>query len=229
MGLQQICEEVVSETEEALACVLIDLCTGLTLASAQRPDTGLDEADLATALRAGVELFRGKLIDRFARSLPTSRTAAGGFVHEAQITTALGYQFMATVPGWDDGVVVVFTEKDLTLGLGWIAVHQARERFAESPPGMASSPLPLEDEAFASNPGQPVQPVLDPTPIPPPREDTSEPSIPNPLAARNRDGKLPETGGSASEPDEPRQEKRRTLAGPRAKMFRARPPKKKNS
>ena len=33
MGFQKICEDVVVETEGALGCILIDLTTGLTLAS----------------------------------------------------------------------------------------------------------------------------------------------------------------------------------------------------
>ena len=173
MGFQEICEDVVKEAEGALGCLLMDLRTGLTLASAQRPGAALDEAEIKSVLRSGEDMFRGKLIDQYARLLPSNRRSAAGFVREVQITTAYTYQFMAAIPGWDNGVVFLITEKDLSLGLGWMTVHRAQELFAESrrsaPQGERGSIAdPARDQmppgGYESAPHAPRQSA---TPVPP--------------------------------------------------------------
>lgn len=132
MGFQKICEDVVVETEGALGCILIDLTTGLTLASAQRAGSMLDGAEIKTILRSCEDLFVGKLVNRFVASLSNHRAAAAGFVREVQITRAYNCQFMAALPGWDDGVVILITERTLNLGFAWMAVHQVQEQLAEA-------------------------------------------------------------------------------------------------
>ena len=275
MALQDICEDVVQDTEGALGCLVVDLHTGLALACAHPPGDQLDEAEINTALRSSVDLFRGKLIDRFMRSLPSNRASASGFVHEVQITTASSYQFMAAIPGWDHGAVILFAEKDLTLGLGWMAVHQAQERFAEFRPGTVGTgaepvpkaipnqsahgerdfisqaprpaapippmpsmpvqaPLPPQSETPAASlaasnqtpgtpmPERPAKPAVDPTPVPPPSEVPAAEPIPNPLVARQRQAKPPDTVESSLKPDAQPEAKDRSSSGSRKKRFRSR-------
>ncbi len=132
MGFQQVCENAVVENDGALGCVLIDLRTGLTLASAQRRGAELDGAEVKTILRSCEELFCGKLIEQFVATLATGRASASGFVREVQITKTFHYQFMAALPGWDDAVMILITEKTLNLGLAWMVVHQTQARLAEA-------------------------------------------------------------------------------------------------
>ena len=127
---------------------MVDLQTGFTLASAQRPGASLDEDRVKAVLQSGENLFRGKLIQQFVQSLPIDRTSAGGFVREVHITRAYTYQFMAAMPGWESGVLILVTEKTLSLGMGWMAVHQAlaqlvnvRRETAHEPPLPPPEPL----------------------------------------------------------------------------------------
>ena len=171
MGFQQVCEDVVRETEGALGCLLIDLGTGLTLAKAERPGAALDDTEIMAVTHASGEMFRGTLIDQFVRSLPNDRTSSSGFVREVQVTTAFTYQFMVAMPSWDDGIAILITEKTLSLGLGWMAAHQARERLAAARRGAArearssAADSPAEPAALATRdtgvhtPGQRAMPV----------------------------------------------------------------------
>ncbi len=191
MDLQQICESVITETEAVLNCLVFDLDGGRTLASAGRAGSALAQSDIDAALITGKELFRGKYVEQFVQSLATGLIATRGFVREVQITNAHNYQFMAAVPGRDDAVLVVFTEKTLTLGLGWMAVHQTQDLLAES---LGVEPR-VHDEQTGSGqapaaPEPPTEAAVDPKPVPPPSEEAEPEPLPNPLAkrwtARNR-------------------------------------------
>ena len=61
MGFQDICEDVVRETEDVLGCLVIDISTGLAVASAQRSGMVLDTAEIALALRSGEAMFQRRL------------------------------------------------------------------------------------------------------------------------------------------------------------------------
>lgn len=204
MDLQRICEGVIEETEAVLGCLVFDLDTGLTLASAHRSENALGDAEVEHALRTGAELFRGRFVDQFVQSLATGLISSRGFVREAQVTTAQGYQFMAALPGGDNTVLVLFSEKKLTLGLGWMAVHRAQELLAESQgagsevggPALGELPQPL------SSPESQPDAAVDPKPIPPPSEEASAAPLPNPLARRHRRGGAVEDGNSSSGNDE---------------------------
>ena len=130
MALQQICEDVVVDTEGALGCLLLDVNTGLVLALAHRPVNMLNDGDVERVVLAGESLFHGSLMARFAASLGTGGTGPG--VREVQITRAYTHEFMTAMPGWDDGILVLVTERTLSIGIGWMVVHQARARLAEA-------------------------------------------------------------------------------------------------
>ena len=130
MALQQICEDVVVDTEGALGCVLLDLNTGLVLALARRPGHVLDDVEVEKIVVASDNLFRGNLMEQFTAALGTG--TANRAVRETQITKAYSYEFMTAMPGWEGGVLVFITERTLSIGLGWMVVHQTRGRLAEA-------------------------------------------------------------------------------------------------
>ena len=176
---------MITETEAVLNCLVFDLDGDRTLASAGRAGSALAQSDIDAALITGKELFRGKYVDQFVQSLATGLIATRGFVREVQITNAHNYQFMAAVPGRDDAVLVVFTEKTLTLGLGWMAVHQTQDLLAESLGVEPSAPDGQTDSGQAP-PVQapPSEAAVDPKPVPPPSEEAEPEPLPNPLARR---------------------------------------------
>ncbi|MCY4565961.1 MAG: hypothetical protein OXE40_15950 [Gammaproteobacteria bacterium] len=200
MNLQEICDRVITENEAVLNCLVFDLHTDQTLASASRPGSPLQATDMDAALGTGKELFRGRYVDQFVQSLATGLITTRGFVREVQVTNAHNYQFMAAIPGSDDAVLVLCTDKTLTLGLGWMAVHQAQDLLAES---LGVAPR-VHGEHTAPDtappaPEPPSEAALDPKPVPPPTEEATPEPLPNPLARRRRNTGAAKSAQSPSE------------------------------
>ena len=217
MGFQQICESAVVENDGALGCVLIDLRTGLTLASAQRRGAELDGAEVKTILRSCEDLFCGKLISQFVAALDTDRPSVSGFMREVQITKTHHYQFMAALPGWDDAVVILVTERTLNLGLAWMVVHQTQtqladvrrnagddrlEQLAAPPPAdVAQSREGAAHAGPGEDPGQDVRPSAPPL-APAPSPPAATPVPPRPPASAGWT-EAPESRKAADAPPAP--------------------------
>ena len=156
MGLQNVCDGLVEETDGLLACIVLDLDTGLTLATSCRE--GMDATTVGAVTRRLGSLFRSRSLG-FVPSSPTPTSR--GVVREAQITTVSAYHFMATVPGWDSALLVFVTEKAVSIGLGWMAVHQAIDRVLQARPGAAETEAAHEAStaAPATTPDQPATPT----------------------------------------------------------------------
>ena len=232
MDFQEICEDVVTETEGALGCLAIDLDTGLILASAGPSDSAMDAVEIESALRYAIEMFRGRFIERFMRSMLPDRPSVAGFVHEAQVSTENSHLFMAAIPGRESVAIALAAKNTLTLGLAWMAVHQAQERMLEAggvlPAAPASAteklaPAPTAPasatERLAPAPAEPIeQPAaprrfateqrapapIDPKPIPPPQEEPAAQPIPNPLMANKHRAERLKAAASTRKSGEPR-------------------------
>ena len=150
VGLRSVCEDILEDVEGSLGCAAIDLETGSTLAAVCRPDAVLDARGVDVISVAVAEMFHGRLIRQFHRAWSGDAAAPERFVREVQMATANSYQFMSVVPGWDDCLLVLVTDRSVSLGLGWMAVHQGLSRIAE---------LPRPDASVAARAA----------PVPPPR------------------------------------------------------------
>lgn len=144
MELQDVCDSLLEETEGLLACVVLDLDTGLTIANSSRE--GRDA--VAVAHRMG-SLFRSKAQDRFVQSVAVPSVSAGD-VREAQVTTGGAYHFMATLPGWSSALLIFVTERTISIGLGWMAVHQALDRVSQARPGTVATETQREPQTSQS-------------------------------------------------------------------------------
>lgn len=193
MGLQNVCDSLVGETDGLLACIVLDLETGLTLATSCRE--GIDAAAASTVARHLGGLFRSKSL-----TLTTPKHAEG-LVREAQVTSRNTYHFMATLPGWSSALLVFVTERVVSIGLGWMAVHQALDRVVQARPGSATTEMPPEPRnapPAAREPGTaPPTTATSWTPAPAAPSDRPEPSVarPGPLG-----GEGPAATSSASSP-----------------------------
>ena len=127
MELQRVCQGIVGGTEGVLACALVDLDTGLMLADERRAGVELEVEWLARS--AGI-MFRGGLMSQFASALLPRRSLAE-YLREVQITTADGRQFLSVLPGRANTVLVLVTERAMSIGLGWMTVRQAEGRFGD--------------------------------------------------------------------------------------------------
>ena len=185
MDLQIVCRDVMDDVDGALGCVLTDLETGLPLAADYRPGTVMD-ANMATLVSYfGIDLFRGKLVRNFEHSLSRDHSAAIGFVREVQLTTSNTYQFMSAVPGWDQVIFILVTNKNVSLGMGLLAVHDAVRRLEE---------MPTRSAAPAVNPTfQPRDETLEPSSTPQWQARQPEPRYDgNSVARRARSEPQPE-------------------------------------
>ena len=163
MDLQSICREVMETLDDSLGCVLTDLETGLPLAAEHRTGTVMNADTIALVSYVGINLFHGKLVHNFERSLAREHGSPNQFVREVQLTTSTTYQFMSTVPGWDQAIFILVTNRNVSLGMGLLAVHDAVRRFEAV---SNHSPSPAFNPAFR------------------PAEEPSEPSLPQPSAPR---------------------------------------------
>ena len=157
MDLQSVCRDVMDDVDGSLGCVLTDLETGLPLAAEYRAGTVMNANTITLVSYVGIDLFRGKLVRNFERSLSRNRAGSGGFVREVQLTTSNTYQFMSSVPGWEQVVFILVTNRNVSLGMGLLAVHDAVRRLRE---------MPRRGYAPAANPTFR------------PRQEASEPSTP---------------------------------------------------
>ena len=246
MEFQEICEDIVRQADGVLGCFLIDVRRGFVVAAAQRQHMEFEEAEIQGILRSSGELFRGALVQQFARSLPAASDSPADFVREVQVTKAGSYQFMSTVSGWKDGLVILVAERSLSLGFGWMVLRQAKDQLSEAlqlarselrKPKTSATPSsvargntaqarPPQGQPQASK--QPPQPAPEPSlaPIPPghPKAAAGKPGAPPPprrVPAKASDAKAAEPPPQAEQEPDPA-----PVLGPRARMFHARSGKK---
>ena len=157
MRLQDICEEIMEDVDGALGCALVDLGTGLPLAMKVTSDTLLDSGAMEILSAAGAEYFRGE-VNHQLESAMGGRAAKSpgdaGFVEEIQTTTEDSYHFMSIVPGNEQTVLMLITDRTANLGLGWVAMRRTLRRVQEGTRRPAGRP------ASATAPGQ-VSPATD--------------------------------------------------------------------
>lgn len=125
MGIEETCIRFIDDVDGLRACAAIDLSTGLGLAQATRQDVG--DGVATAAMHAALELFRGKVTRQLAGVVPTP-PSPDDFLQEAQVTGTDHLSFMATVPGARDCLLVFVTDADVSVGLGWMALHHGCRR-----------------------------------------------------------------------------------------------------
>ena len=164
--VQDICEEIVDNVEGALGCALVDLGTGLPMALDVKPGSLVDAAAMELMSAAGVTYFRA-----YAGKPIEAGDDSGNVVEEIQATTAETYHFMSLVPGEDQQLLILISERGSSnLALGWMAMRQAlgmiqsasangTDASGDPPAGVASpayvspqpSVQPQPTSGFASN------------------------------------------------------------------------------
>ena len=180
MDTQSIFREVVDDLDGSLGCVLTDLETGLPLAVEYRDGTVMNDNAAALLSHVGTQLFRGRLVHNFERSLSRNHAASSQFVREVQLTTGNTYQFMSTVPGWDQVIFILVTDKTVSLGMGLLAVHDAVRDLHRVTERVAD---PSVDLTFR------------------PPDEASKPSMPPPAQLRQASRPEPEYDGNSRVPD----------------------------
>ena len=212
MDMKSACAQILHEVDGSLGCIVIDMETGLTVVAECRPGRTMNPTTINLVSVVSTNLFCGKLIRQFEAALERTAPPKAGYVREVQMTTGNTNQFMAAIPGWEQGLFVLVTDKNVSLGLGWMAVHRGIQRL-----GQASRPA--AEEARRAAPDQSWQPPssspqspFDAEPAKPP----SAPPAPMPASiAEPREAYLRTDPGPSAQPRAPAPELRtpEALAG----------------
>ena len=129
MQLQELCEQTVADVDGCLGCSVVDLETGLPLGIKVAPRSIVGQEAMELMSAAGADYFRGRMVWQLELAMTGSQSASS-FVQEIQTTTEHTSIFMSVVPGREDTLLVLITDKAANLGLGRIAMRQALARIA---------------------------------------------------------------------------------------------------
>ena len=127
MRLQELCAQTVADVDGCLGCSVVDLETGLPLGIEVAPRSIVGQEAMELMSAAGADYFRGRMVWQLELAMTGSQSAAS-FVQEIQTTTEHTSIFMSVVPGREDTLLVLITDKAANLGLGRIAMRQALAR-----------------------------------------------------------------------------------------------------
>ena len=227
MDMQNACQLILGEVDGSLGCMIIDMQSGLTMAAEYRQGSLMSPATVNLVAVVSTNMFHGKLIAQFEAALtrPARGQARTGFVREVQMATEQTNQFMAAIPGWEQGLLVLVTDKTVSVGLGWMAVHRAIGRLgiAAQPqqPGVTTSVPPhIHSPAMAAGP----QPHPDARRYAPPQAPMPQPVAAAPAADYVPQGAPPphtaQTQPKAAPKDQPTEKKRPVAMGPRVMFHR---------
>ena len=121
--LDEILKDITDTVDGSLACAVVDLNTGLLLGISS-DDKYFSEEFYDVIAAAAVDMFRGKSV-RGIESLISQQTGreVTKTIKEIQISTATTYQFMSTLPGKKDALLVLITDRSANLGMGWMKLR----------------------------------------------------------------------------------------------------------
>jgi hypothetical protein len=125
MNLNDICNSLLREVNEAVGFAVVDISSGLMLAVAHNVPY-FTQSYLDAVAAAAVDMFRGKTISNVEKLLSATRgKETKNLVQEVQMTTEGTFHFMSIVPGKPQCLVVLITTRKANLGMGWASLRKA--------------------------------------------------------------------------------------------------------
>jgi hypothetical protein len=125
MNLNDICQSLLREVNEALGVAVVDISSGLMLSVAHNVPY-FTQSYLDAVAAAAVDMFRGKTISNVEKLLSATRgRETKNLVQEVQMTTEGTFHFMSIVPGKPQCLVVLITTRKANLGMGWASLRKA--------------------------------------------------------------------------------------------------------
>lgn len=127
-----LCKQVTTEVDGALAAAVVDLNTGMLLGM-HHTVPYFTQTYLDAVAAAAVDMFRGKTVARVEDLLSKQRgEAMGHAIKEIQMTTDRTFHFMSIVPGKDHALMVLITQTSTNLGMGWSGLKSVLPQVATS-------------------------------------------------------------------------------------------------
>lgn len=125
MSLNDICNDLLKQVNEAVGVAVVDVSSGLMLAVAHNVPY-FTQSYLDAVAAAAVDMFRGKTISNVEKLLSATRgKEAKNQIQEVQMTTEGTYHFMSIVPGKPQCLAVLITTRRANLGMGWASLRKA--------------------------------------------------------------------------------------------------------
>lgn len=130
-NLNDLCNELINDVQDALGAAVVDLDSGLLLSVAHNVPY-FTQSYLDAVAAAAVDMFRGKTVSSVENLLADQRGDAEPrrLMQEVQMATEKTYHFMAVVPGKPNALMVLITGRKANLGMGWSALRGALPKAA---------------------------------------------------------------------------------------------------
>ena len=117
--IDDACKEVVSKTDGAVACGVIDLDSGMLLGIHNSANYTQTLNEIVAA--ATMDLFRGPNVGRIEQMVRSHRGQVENGEHyfqEVHVTSAHNYHFAKTLKA-GKAVIMLVTKKTTNIGMGW--------------------------------------------------------------------------------------------------------------
>ena len=121
--LDDVMASVIEQVDGALGCAVADLRSGALLGVAHTVPYFTQEY-LEAVAAAAVAMFRGETV-RHVEDLISARRGVPSerLLEEVQMTTRHTIHFMMVLPNHPEAVVVLITNRETSLGMGWAATR----------------------------------------------------------------------------------------------------------
>ena len=124
-NMTDVCEEVVKSAPGALSFAVIDLQSGQLLACVHTVPY-YTQRYLEAMANSAVDMFRGSGVTSVESLAAEIRgIEPERMVREVQMATTDSYQFMMLSPQFPDILLMLTTDRETSLGSGWIVIRAA--------------------------------------------------------------------------------------------------------
>ena len=125
-NLTEVCQNIVSDVQDALACGVVDLNTGMMM-GVHHTVPYFTQSYLDAVAAAAVEMMRGKTVRRVEQLLTKHRGVETKDVfEEIFINSANVFHFMALIRA-KQSLVVLVTKKTTNQGMGWASLRASMD------------------------------------------------------------------------------------------------------
>lgn len=132
-NINQICQNVVNDVQDALACGVVDLNTGMMM-GVHHIVPYFTQSYLDAVAAAAVEMMKGRTVRRVEQLMTKQRgTEIKDAFEEIFMSSKNVYHFMALIRA-KQTLVVLVTKKSTSQGMGWASLRSALDEIASALP-----------------------------------------------------------------------------------------------
>lgn len=125
-NLNEVCQNIVSDVQDAIACGVVDLNTGMMM-GVHHTVPYFTQSYLDAVAAAAVEMLRGKTVRRVEQLISKHRGVETKEVfEEIFINSANVFHFMALIRA-KQSLVVLVTKKTTNQGMGWSSLRASMD------------------------------------------------------------------------------------------------------